>query len=233
MREIESADNVWEKRENLQSWVASTYVTQNSVNLLRQSLEQIFDADYNRNSAQRNPDEPTPLLKLKIHNEKMYKIEALFILTLLLCGNYKDEVQKHVSKLNLIPGLNKVKIVLFFIIIGLYVFSSLKILFGNLKIMMSPLLCSRLMKIAVQTLHSKVLSMQPMYFLTKCISVQFLRLVHSVCDHHPNKYLLLSRNELEELKHNNNDNPNIDKIIQSNLHCAESEGKSVKIFENI
>lgn len=94
--------------------------------------------------------------------------------------------------------------------------------------MMSPLLCSRLMKIAVQTLHSKVLSMQPMYFLTN-ISVQFLRLVHSVCDHHPNKYLLLSRNELEELKHNNNDNPNIDKIIQSNLHCAESEGKSVKI----
>ena len=96
---------------------------------------------------------------------------------------------------------------------------------------MSPLLCSRLMKIAVQTLHSKVLSMQPMYFLTN-ISVQFLRLVHSVCDHHPNKYLLLSRNELEELKHNNNDNPNIDKIIQSNLHCAESEGQS-KIYENI
>ena len=115
MREIESADNVWEKRENLQSWVASTYVTQNSVNLLRQSLEQIFDADYNRNSAQRNPDEPTPLLKLKIHNEKMYKIEALFILTLLLCGNYKDEVQKHVSKLNLIPGLNKVKYFISFV----------------------------------------------------------------------------------------------------------------------
>ena len=59
--------------------------------------------------------------------------------------------------------------------------------------------------------------------------VQFLRLVHSVCDHHPNKYLLLSRNELEELKHNNNDNPNIDKIIQSNLHCAESEGESIKL----
>ena len=64
-------------------------------------------------------------------------------------------------------------------------------------------------------------------YLSFNISVQFLRLVHSVCDHHPNKYLLLSRNELEELKHNNNDNPNIDKIIQSNLHCAESEGKTV------
>ena len=92
---------------------------------------------------------------------------------------------------------------------------------------MSPLLCSRLMKIAVQTLHSKVVLMQLIYFFID-ISVQFLRLVHSVCDHHPNKYLLLSRNELEELKHNNNDNPNIDKIIQSNLHCAESEGKPVK-----
>ena len=79
---------------------------------------------------------------------------------------------------------------------------------------------------------SVLLSMQPMYFLINCISVQFLRLVHSVCDHHPNKYLLLSRNELEELKHNNNDNPNIDKIIQSNLHCAESEGKSVKISDS-
>ena len=84
------------------------------------------------------------------------------------------------------------------------------------------------MKIVVQTLHSKV----PLLSLKKIllhISVQFLRLVHSVCDHHPNKYLLLSRNELEELKHNNNDNPNIDKIIQSNLHCAESEGKSFKL----
>ena len=64
-----------------------------------------------------------------------------------------------------------------------------------------------------------------MIFFIVHFLVQFLRLVHSVCDHHPNKYLLLSRNELEELKHNNNDNPNIDKIIQSNLHCAESEGK--------
>lgn len=193
MRDIESADNVWEKRENLQSWVASTYVTQNSVNLLRQSLEQIFDADYNRNSAQRNPDEPTPLLKLKIHNEKMYKIEALFILTLLLCGNYKDEVQKHVSKLNLIPGLNK--------------------LFKNF--------------IWKSENNDEPPLMQPPNedcSADTALKVQFLRLVHSVCDHHPNKYLLLSRNELEELKHNNNDNPNIDKIIESNLHCAESEG---------
>ena len=42
MRTLDSAENVWEKRENLQSWVASTYVTTNSVNLLRQSLEQIY-----------------------------------------------------------------------------------------------------------------------------------------------------------------------------------------------
>ena len=64
-------------------------------------------------------------------------------------------------------------------------------------------------------------------------SVQFLRLVHSVCDHHPNKYLLLSRNELEELKQNNNDNPNIDKIIQSNLHCAESEGMINRAYTTV
>ena len=110
MRDLNGADNVWEKKENLQSWVASTYVTTNSVNLLRQSLEQVYQEGgqtENRSTEDANGN-LSPLEKLKIHNEKMYKIEALFILTLLLCGNYKDNVQKQVSKLSLIPGLNKV-----------------------------------------------------------------------------------------------------------------------------
>ena len=112
MRGLNEAENVWRKKENLQSWVASTYVTTNSVNLLRQSLEQMYQEqnDLPRSEDPNGNPIPTPLDKLKIHNEKMYKIEALFILTLLLCGNYKDSVQRQVSKLSLIPGLNKVKL---------------------------------------------------------------------------------------------------------------------------
>ena len=155
MRDLNVAENVWEKKENLQSWVASTYVTTNSVNLLRQSLEQVYRGFiftfrkvhffssgpivsmkrnyltfsigsrlflsyqpllkvYQENGGEHRTHDDSngnlsPLEKLKIHNEKMYKIEALFILTLLLCGNYKDNVQKQVSKLSLIPGLNKVR----------------------------------------------------------------------------------------------------------------------------
>ena len=58
----------------------------------------------------------------------------------------------------------------------------------------------------------------------KRISVQFLRLVHSVCDHHPNKYLLLSKRELLELKESKNQNPSIDYILDNNLYCQEDEG---------
>ena len=72
-------------------------------------------------------------------------------------------------------------------------------------------------------LHSKVL------YLTKTLKhkliVQFLRLVHSVCDHHPNKYLLLSKRELLELKESKNQNPSIDYILENNLYCQEDEGK--------
>jgi Trpc4-associated protein len=56
-------------------------------------------------------------------------------------------------------------------------------------------------------------------------------LVHSVCDHHPNKYLLLSFNELNELKQNNNCNPAIDLILANKQYCNEPEGLLSNILD--
>jgi len=123
----------------------------------------------------------------------MYKIEALFILTLLLCGNYKDNVQKQVSKLSLIPGLNK--------------------LFQNF-----------IWKSESNDEPPLVNPPSDDCSADTALKVQFLRLVHSVCDHHPNKYLLLSEKELIELKENKNQNPSIDYIIENKLYCQEDEG---------
>ena len=62
--------------------------------------------------------------------------------------------------------------------------------------------------------------------------VQFLRLVHSVCDHHPNKYLLLSESELKELQHNNNCNLAIDVILKNQQYCKEPEGMWFLLFQD-
>ena len=123
-RPLDEAENVWNKLENLQvwplffkrarhklfflqSWVATTYVTQTSIHLLRASLQEVIEF----RAPQAEPRDPSTsaLHKLKVHNEKMYKIEALFILTLLLCGNHKEIVQAQVWKKSLIIGLNQVK----------------------------------------------------------------------------------------------------------------------------
>jgi hypothetical protein len=85
--------------------VATTYVTQTSIHLLRASLQEVIEA---RQHQEPREASNSALHKLKVHNEKMYKIEALFILTLLLCGNHKEIVQAQVWKRNLIIGLNQV-----------------------------------------------------------------------------------------------------------------------------
>ena len=82
----------------------------------------------------------------------MYKIEALFILTLLLCGNYKDNVQKQVSERNLIAGLNKVNFTLKNVDKISYVISFSKTSYGKQKITMNLRWWTRLTKIVVRIL---------------------------------------------------------------------------------
>ena len=97
--------------------MATTYVTQSSIQLLRQSLQELMYLNNPRgDSPEQRTEGLTAIERLKIHNEKMYKIEALFILTLLLCGSHKEQVQSKVCKLNLIPGLNKVSLKSFHVI---------------------------------------------------------------------------------------------------------------------
>ena len=59
--------------------------------------------------------------------------------------------------------------------------------------------------------------------------MQFLRLVHSVCDHHDNKYLLLSKMELDEIveacqRDNKEVNGSVLRVLENHLYCEEEEG---------
>ena len=58
--------------------------------------------------------------------------------------------------------------------------------------------------------------------------MQFLRLVHSVCDHHDNKYLLLSKPELLEIIGScaalgTEPNPSVLHVLEKKLYCGEGE----------
>nr|AAL56460.1 Trp4-associated protein TAP1-like protein [Oikopleura dioica] len=193
-RPLDEADNVWNKLENLQSWVATTYVTQTSIHLLRASLQEVIEA---RQHQEPRDAQNSALHKLKVHNEKMYKIEALFILTLLLCGNHKEIVQAQVWKRNLIIGLNQL-------------FNTFIWVTDNTD--EPPLAIPPTDDCSADT----------------ALKVQFLRLVHSVCDHHDNKYLLLSKPELQEIIRScaelgTEPNPSVLHVLENKLYCGEGE----------
>ena len=53
--------------------------------------------------------------------------------------------------------------------------------------------------------------------------------MHSVCDHHDNKYLLLSKCELTEIveactKQNEPVNDSVNRVLINHLYCEEKEG---------
>ena len=53
--------------------------------------------------------------------------------------------------------------------------------------------------------------------------------MHSVCDHHDNKYLLLSKSELTEIveactKQNEPVNDSVNRVLINHLYCEEKEG---------
>nr|XP_006817993.1 PREDICTED: short transient receptor potential channel 4-associated protein-like [Saccoglossus kowalevskii] len=67
------------------------------------------------------------------------------------------------------------------------------------------------------------------------LKIQFLRLVHSFCDHHPNKYLMLTRTEINELNRiaNNARVPILDSVknINRQLLCVGQKGLLTKVVE--
>ncbi|XP_072013310.1 short transient receptor potential channel 4-associated protein-like [Amphiura filiformis] len=67
------------------------------------------------------------------------------------------------------------------------------------------------------------------------LKVQFLQLLHSFCDHHENKYLIMTRNEINDLnriaRQNGNDIPEAIQNLDRSLLCTGQKGILTKLVE--
>ncbi|XP_028410045.1 short transient receptor potential channel 4-associated protein-like [Dendronephthya gigantea] len=104
-------------------------------------------------------------LSLKFFQDIMLKVEALFVLCVLLTGTFKTSVQEKLASLRLIPKLC--------------------IFFDELN----------------WTDEREISESEDCHCAQEsALKIQFLRLLHSFCDHHDKKYLLLTPEEQQELK---------------------------------
>ncbi|XP_065064588.1 short transient receptor potential channel 4-associated protein-like isoform X2 [Rhopilema esculentum] len=143
--------------------------------------------------------------RLRYVHEVMYKVEILYILTLFLNGKGKVEVQSKLGDLKLIPILSDI-----FDRLG-WNYSSERFPTHN---------------------HSEAedCDCTP----ESALKIQFLRFVHSFCDHSEKKHLLLSTREVEEMykicKHHQLDVPEgLDK--SKRLRCRGEKGLLTKILD--
>ncbi|KAJ8302972.1 hypothetical protein KUTeg_019368 [Tegillarca granosa] len=147
---------------------------------------------------------------LKITEELVQRVEVVYVLGLFLLGKHRKKVQRKLAELKLAPGLSE----LFDQFIWkCQVYSSRHRLRG----------------------HNAACECSP----EVALKIQFLRLVHSFCDHSDYKHLLLSKNELNEIFFNSlpitakagtlalSNLENVNKTLM----CKGSKGLLTKIVE--
>lgn len=145
---------------------------------------------------------------LKITEELVQRVEVVYVLGLFLLGKHRKKVQRKLADLKLAPGL-------------------------------SELFDQFIWKYQVVRHHSRH-RLRGHNAACECspevaLKIQFLRLVHSFCDHSDYKHLLLSKNELIEVKKINGKAgslalTNLDSINRQ-LMCRGSKGLLSKIVE--
>ncbi|KAK3605673.1 hypothetical protein CHS0354_013470 [Potamilus streckersoni] len=145
---------------------------------------------------------------LKITEQLIQKVEVVYVLGLFLLGKHRKKVQRKLAELKLAPGLSDLfDQFIWKCQVGRY--SSRHRLRG----------------------HNAACECSP----EVALKIQFLRLVHSFCDHSDYKHLLLSKNELNEVKRINSKAgkltlPNLDSVNKT-LMCRGSKGLLTKIVE--
>ncbi|XP_065676385.1 short transient receptor potential channel 4-associated protein-like [Hydra vulgaris] len=146
----------------------------------------------------------TVTLSVQDLNEVMHKVEFLYVLSLLLCGKNKTEIQQKLSHLQFVPALSN--------------------LFDTLDWNSECELFLRL-----NHMGSEDCDCTPEVTL----KIQLLRFIHSFCDHNENRYHLLSVQEALEIKKicEKEGYPLPDPIHPSNSKymCIGSEGLLTKI----
>ncbi|KAL8560898.1 hypothetical protein ACOMHN_059082 [Nucella lapillus] len=146
---------------------------------------------------------------LKITEELVHRVEVVYVLGLFLLGKHRKKVQRKLADLKLAPGL-------------------------------SELFDQFIWKYQLSVRHHSRHRLRGHNASCECspevaLKIQFLRLVHSFCDHSDYKHLLLSKNELNEVKKINVNAgqlalPNLETINKS-LMCRGSKGLLSKIVE--
>ncbi|XP_056008894.1 short transient receptor potential channel 4-associated protein-like [Ostrea edulis] len=145
---------------------------------------------------------------LKITEELVQRVEVVYVLGLFLLGKHRKKVQRKLAELKLAPGLSE--------------------LFDQFiwKCQVSRYSSRHRLRG-----HNAACECSP----EVALKIQFLRLVHSFCDHSDYKHLLLSKNELNEVIRINTKAGSLAlsnlSSVNKQLMCKGSKGLLTKIVE--
>lgn len=145
---------------------------------------------------------------LRITEDLAQRVEVVYVLGLFLLGKHRKKVQRKLAELKLAPGLSE--------LFDQFIWKCQATRHGVRHRLIG---------------HNSSCECSP----EVALKIQFLRLVHSFCDHSDYKHLLLSRNELNEIKKiNAHAGPlalqNLD-YLNKQLMCRGSKGLLTKIVE--
>lgn len=145
---------------------------------------------------------------LKITEELVQRVEVVYVLGLFLLGKHRKKVQRKLAELKLAPGLSE--------LFDQFIWKCQVSRYSSRNRLRG---------------HNAACECSP----EVALKIQFLRLVHSFCDHSDYKHLLLSKNELNEVKRINTKAgnlslPNLD-AVNKTLMCKGSKGLLTKIVE--
>lgn len=145
---------------------------------------------------------------LRITEDLAQRVEVVYVLGLFLLGKHRKKVQRKLAELKLAPGLSE--------LFDQFIWKCQATRHGVRHRLIG---------------HNSSCECSP----EVALKIQFLRLVHSFCDHSDYKHLLLSRNELNEIKKiNAHAGPlalqNLD-YLNKQLMCRGNKGLLTKIVE--
>ncbi|ELU14681.1 hypothetical protein CAPTEDRAFT_176924 [Capitella teleta] len=144
---------------------------------------------------------------LRISTDLILRVQVVYVLGLFLVGKHRKKVQRKLAELHLIPGLSE-----------LFEQFIWKCQANNTRHRLRG--------------HNSSCECSP----EVALKIQFLRLVHSFCDHSDYKHLLLSKSELNEVKRINIRQKFIYKFVlifalQRSMMCRGSKGLLTKVVD--
>ncbi|KAJ8412000.1 hypothetical protein AAFF_G00142670 [Aldrovandia affinis] len=167
--EVSGTSNFLQELEDWYTWLDNALVLNALMQMASEEAEHSSTESSDESTLASSPLRQRLPQSMKMVHEIMYKVEVLYVLCVLLMGHQRNKVQKMLAEFRLIPGLNN--------------------LFDKL--------IWRKYTTSTHILHSQNQNCDCSPEIS--FKIQFLRLLQSFSDHHENKYLLLTCQELNEL----------------------------------